>query len=518
MKPGFTLLLSLLLIPPAFSEPLSSAEARGKQLYLTGTSASGKNISAVVGSDASAVLPASALPCTSCHGEDGRGRSEGAIVPGNITFQSLTLASGHNHDNGRKHAPFTADTIAKAITEGVDPDGNKLDAAMPRYSLSLNDLTDLIAYLQRLATDFDPGLTAASLRIGTLLPQRRGLQDMTNAIRGILSAYFDEINAQGGIYGRKIQFAVIEYDDDAENAQASLRRVQATDPVFAMVATVAGDAEQGVQQLTESQQLPQIGPFTLFPETDITHARSTFFLLPGIAEQARAMVDYSATVIGLKKANLAVIGPEGKISTMAIAAIDAQAQKHAFVPAVKFVYSPGHFETQSLFAQIEQQTPDAIFYLGGVAEWPILLQKTAHLKKHPYIFIPGSLAGPDLLKAFKGFKTNVLAVYPSPPNAQKNLQEFAGLITKYRLPKQHLHAQIIAYSAAKLLIEGLKRTGRELNRHKLIDTLEHLYRFDNQLTPPLTFNANRHLGVIGAYIVPLDASGNTLPERWMEPQ
>ena len=49
---------------------LSAAEARGKQIYMRGTSSSGSTINALVGREGVA-LPASAVPCASCHGPDG---------------------------------------------------------------------------------------------------------------------------------------------------------------------------------------------------------------------------------------------------------------------------------------------------------------------------------------------------------------------------------------------------------------------------------------------------------------
>src|SRR2546430_14815410 len=55
--------------------PLTPAESRGKQIYLLGTSSSGKDILAYVG-EASLEVPASAMACANCHGLDGQGKPE----------------------------------------------------------------------------------------------------------------------------------------------------------------------------------------------------------------------------------------------------------------------------------------------------------------------------------------------------------------------------------------------------------------------------------------------------------
>ena len=73
---GLLVLAAVMLLAsmPAAAE-LSDAERRGKQIYFEGTSPGGGEITAVVGDEA-ALLPASAMPCSSCHGSDGLGRPD----------------------------------------------------------------------------------------------------------------------------------------------------------------------------------------------------------------------------------------------------------------------------------------------------------------------------------------------------------------------------------------------------------------------------------------------------------
>lgn len=54
-------------------------------------------------------------------------------------------AEGGGHSD---HQAYTEESLRRAITEGIDPAGNRLDDAMPRWFMSEQDLTDLIKYLQ----------------------------------------------------------------------------------------------------------------------------------------------------------------------------------------------------------------------------------------------------------------------------------------------------------------------------------------------------------------------------------
>src|SRR5688500_11520878 len=142
---------------------LTPQERRGKAIYLTGISPSGRAISTFV-TDATNEIPASVLPCVNCHGHDGRGNPEGGVIPTNISWAFLTKPYGITAPSGRRSPRYTAATVARAITEGIDPAGNELTAAMPRYSMSPEDLGDLIDYLKRLGEDIDPGLSETGIR------------------------------------------------------------------------------------------------------------------------------------------------------------------------------------------------------------------------------------------------------------------------------------------------------------------------------------------------------------------
>ena len=140
---------------------LTAQERRGKALYLRGESPSGKEITAMLGD---IDVPASTLNCAGCHGLRGEGKTEGGVTAGNLTWTNLIKAYGHTHPSGRKHGAFNEKLFTRSLVHGVDPAGNELAKAMPRYEMSPEDIADLIAYLKRIEADRDPGLTETSIK------------------------------------------------------------------------------------------------------------------------------------------------------------------------------------------------------------------------------------------------------------------------------------------------------------------------------------------------------------------
>ena len=82
---------------------------------------------------------------------------------------------------------------------------------------------------------------------------------------------------------------------------------------------------------------------------------------------------------------------------------------------------------------------------------------------------------------------------------------------------RHSAAQISAYTAAMILVEGLKRAGRDLSRDRLVQELEGLTEFQSGLMPAISYNHTRRIGALGGYVVALDLGSRKLEttSRWI---
>ena len=145
-------LLAVWPSPRAAADELSEQEQRGRAIYLEGRSPSGAEIVALVG-PARTEVPATLLPCGSCHGADGHGQPRAAMGPADLTWPVLTRPL-EPHGASRRQRPAYAEPLVKrAITRGLDAAGRPLQVVMPRYRLTRRDSDDLIAYLRRLGAD-----------------------------------------------------------------------------------------------------------------------------------------------------------------------------------------------------------------------------------------------------------------------------------------------------------------------------------------------------------------------------
>src|ERR1051325_6313085 len=220
---------------------LTPQEKRGKAFYLRGESASGQEVTALMGE---IDVPASTLTCAGCHGTRGEGKTEGGVTAGPLTWSHLTKPYGHTDEGGRKHQAFSETSFVRMLTAGLDPAGNKLAVAMPSYRMSQEDMANLIAYLKRIETDTDPGVNETSIVLGTVLPEKAALSGLAQSMGDVLQAYFAEINSRGGIYNRKIELRVVY--GDSKSTVSNVKRLVDDDQVFAMVSGLTAGAEDGI--------------------------------------------------------------------------------------------------------------------------------------------------------------------------------------------------------------------------------------------------------------------------------
>ncbi|MFL6337119.1 MAG: ABC transporter substrate-binding protein [Pyrinomonadaceae bacterium] len=482
---------------------LTQQERRGRAIYLRGESPSGKEIKALVGD---LDVPASTMTCAGCHGARGEGKTEGGVTAGNLTWANLTKPYGHTHPTGRKHGPFDESSFVRAVSEGIDPSKNVMLAAMPHYQMSPEDTADLVAYLKRIEDDQDPGLTDASVRVGTLLPTVGPLAATGAAMRDVLAAYFQELNAGGGLFGRRIELQFAETGTAPAETAANARRLVEEGQVFAVVGGLSAGADGEVARLARELEVPFVGPATLLPQAEA--GRYVFYLLPGFAEQARALVNFHAQRQAQPRPKVAVVYEDSTLGRSAASAAEEQCVKAGCGPLQKLSYARGKFDPAALVQSTKGAA--AVFFFGAAGDETAFVKEAEAAGSRPDLFLLGVLTSSELVSSVPaGFKDKVFLTFPTVPSdvTEAGAAELRSLSSKYKFELRHTAAQLSALVAAKVLVEGLKRGGREISRERLVTALEGLYDYETGLAPRLTFGPNRRVGAAGAYVVRID------PER-----
>ncbi|MEM7246842.1 MAG: c-type cytochrome [Acidobacteriota bacterium] len=234
MSTGWLTAVMLLVTSPLLGSDMSGLEL-GRRLYHEGLGVDGRPVIATLVSPGAAgdgvPVPGTAMTCARCHGADGRGLPEGGVTPSNLTWRSLTRPYQVTHPSGRRHGPYDPDALRRAVTEGVDPAGNPLHVAMPRFELTDTDLDALQAYLVHLGPAAEPGVHRDRIILAAWIP---ATASQASELRSSIEHWAADVNDRGGLYRRQVELRFVTAPDFA----------QAIDPgeVFAVLAPVTDPA------------------------------------------------------------------------------------------------------------------------------------------------------------------------------------------------------------------------------------------------------------------------------------
>jgi ABC-type branched-subunit amino acid transport system substrate-binding protein len=461
-------------------------------------------------------VPATTLTCSGCHGNRGEGRTEGGVTAGNMSWSYLTKPYGHSDEGGRKHPAFSESSFVRVMTTGLDPAGNKLAVAMPTYRMPQEDMANLIAYLKRIETDTDPGVTDTSIVLGTVLPEKAALTGLAQSMGDVLQAYFAEINSRGGIYNRKIELRVMY--GDSKSTVSNLKRLVDEDQVFAVVSGLTAGAEDGVAALTQEKEVPFVGPSTLLPQRGLPLNRYIFYLLPGLKEQGRALVTFAAKKTDASKSHVAIVSPDLEFNRSVASTIEEQTKKPRWESVTTNYYARDRFSAAEFVSEFNKKEIDTVFFLGSGPEAGAILREAEAVGWTPRFYMLGTLVGKNIAEAVTvKMRDNVFLAFPTVPSdvSAAGASEYSALLQRNKIDSTHAAAQASAIAAARILVHALELCGKDLSRERLVTTLEGLYEYDTGLMPKITFGPNRRIGALGAYVVTIDPEKKLFPASLM---
>ncbi|WP_437995941.1 ABC transporter substrate-binding protein [Sorangium sp. So ce185] len=490
---------------------LSPAALRGRRIFHHGALASGEPVEGRLGASGAA-LQGKAAACAGCHGRSGDGTSEGGVAAPPLTPERLFAAD-------RAGGPYTAETLAAAVRDGRTPASRELHLVMPRYRLDRAHIDDLVAYLRCVGRDADPGVSPEALRLGAALPLTGRFAAAGAAARDVLAAAFAEVNAQGGVFRRRLELVVADSGDALDGAAATARLLDQR--VFALVGSVWG-GDAGAMARLSADEVPLVGPLgSGLPASDPGDG-VVFHLRPGLDTLARVAVAHLAGAPAPPGAEaLLVVHPADPRGDAFLRGARAEAQARGLPAPASLSFEPGRFDAAAAADAAARLRPRAVLLAGEgdeLSRWLAAARPSSG--PSPALYAPASLLPRDPASLRRAAAARLLLLHPGPlDDAERlGLRALSAFLERSRVPPRHTAFQASAYAAARVLVEALKRAGAHVTRPALIAALEELRDFDPGPGPAITFGRNRRVGAYGASLAAVDpASSDVAPvSAWVE--
>ena len=223
----------------------------------------------------------------------------------------------------------------------------------------------------------EPGITDKAIKIGIFGPlsgpnMAYGF-DVVNAAK----MYYDKINKEGGIHGRKIEYVVEDDRCNANDLVAAVKKLVEQENVFMLNGGSCSAAVVAAKDYVVRNKVPYLmlnasGDGALFPPTDY------IFGAYSISQYAvgGAMVEFAAKQFGAK--NVAYINHDDAYGAWNLEGSKKDAEVNGVKLSVESI-NPGINDVTAPFLKVRAANPDAILLVTYARPAALLIKKAAEM-------------------------------------------------------------------------------------------------------------------------------------------
>lgn len=318
----------------------------------------------------------------------------------------------------------------------------------------------------------DSGVTSTEIRIGTSAVLSGPLGPQTQEYGDGARLYFEAVNAAGGVHGRKIVYTALDDGFEVKRAVENSRKLVSEGKAFILFNNTGTAQTAAILPLLQETQTVLFGPVTGASEFRERFNRLVFHVRASYANEAQRIVSQLRQTGITRVAVFYQDDPFGK-ALLGELRNASKAQDLPFLGEVKV--DPKKPDFAAAAAETARLQPQAVLMGTAGATFPNFV-KAMHAAGSKPSFYGYSVASLDAIT--QGLKENargiVLAqIMPSVRNsAVPVVAEYLKLLREQASEAAPSPSQLEGFVHAKLLVEGLKRAGRNLTTESFIQAME----------------------------------------------
>ncbi|MCK1746179.1 ABC transporter substrate-binding protein [Bradyrhizobium sp. 139] len=343
---------------------------------------------------------------------------------------------------------------------------------------------------------YDSGASDTEIKIGNIMPYS-GPASAYAAIGKTEEAYFNKINAEGGINGRKIKF--ISYDDGYSPPKTveQARKLVESDNVLLIFGSIGTSTNGAIRKYMNEKKVPQL--FVASGASKWNDPRQypwTMGWQPSYASEARIYAKY------IMKAK-----PDGKIGVLYqnddfgkdyLKGLKDGLGAKASMIVLEDGYDTSEPAIDEHVVKLKASGADVFISITTPKFAAQAIKKAAEINWHPVHIISnvsasvGGVLEPAGLEISQGILSASYTKDGSDPqwNADDGMKKFYKFLAQYDPKANKLDAGVVfGYAAAQTMVKVLQMCGDELTHENVMKQAAHLKDFEpDTLLPGIKIN------------------------------
>ena len=369
----------------------------------------------------------------------------------------------------------------------------------------------------------DPGVTSTEIKLGLSSPQTGTAALSYGKLPKAMKAYFDYINANGGVYGRKIK--LIARDDKYLPTQAATQTTNLVlnDKVFALVGalgTATHTKAYAAAQLAK-KNVPDLFVNTGFSGFDNkTKYPTTFLVLPSYAMEAKIIGKFIADTPTLKPQASFLVAQDDEFGIDGVNGFKLAG--HAFTKTT--LYPQGGLSSalaETALTGFSAAPGKPVIVLMGTTDTTAVILKAAEKLSltTKFNWIVGSVGGDANTLLALGVKSTTIdgimaaSFFPDAKDINDEyVSQFMKINMNYNPGVSFDNVVLQGMNSAMLTVQALRAAGKNLTRAGLIKAIESKgSTFASAGLAPLNYSATSRVGYNGYWFGQLNAQGELKP-------
>jgi ABC-type branched-subunit amino acid transport system substrate-binding protein len=370
----------------------------------------------------------------------------------------------------------------------------------------------------------DPGVSAKEIVLGYSGPLTGSAGQVYGKLPGAMKAYFDHINANGGVYGRKIKLVVRDDKYLPTLAATQTTNLVLNDKVFALVGAL-GTATHSKAYTAASlakKNVPDLFVNTGFSGfADKAKYPTTFTILPSYAMEAKIMAKFIKDTPALAPQASFLIAQDDEFGVDGVNGFKLAGHKFS---DKDILYPAGGLNSalaEGALTKLSAAPGKPVLVLFGTTDNTATILKAAEKLSlvSKFTWIAGSVGGDANTLLALGVKpatiNGVLAAsfFPDAKDATDSyVSEFMKINTKYSKGVSFDNTVLQGMNSAMLTVQSLRAAGKNLTRTGLIKAVESKGAgFASAGLVPLNFSGSSRVGYNGYWFGQLNEKGELKP-------
>jgi len=361
-----------------------------------------------------------------------------------------------------------------------------------------------------------PGVTDSEILIGSSLALEGHAGYLgTQTLQGALS-YINFINEQGGIHGRKIK--LIAYDDgyDPPRCVANTQKLINEDKVFALFSYVGTPTSVKIIPIVEEARIPLLGLFTGASALREPYKRYIINVRASYYQETDAVVKHFVEDLDIQK--IAVFYQDDDYGLDGLRGTEIGLKKYGLAPIATGSYIRGTLDVEEGLDKIITSGAEAVIMIGTYDPCAKFI-KLARSKGFNPVFHNVSFVGSDeLARKLGGDGEGVIITQVVPPPGEMVLlpaaEDYARLLAKYYPQHTPTFVGFEGFINAKILLEGLRRAGKDITREDFIDAIDTLDVYFVGIGAKVSFGPDDHQGLSKVYFTRIENGEITMFTDW----